>query len=113
MSHEEDKICPFCKTEIKEGATDCTGCHAFKGPKRLAYDKGTNMANGLIYLIWLIAGPGPIILAFFALLSGEPFSTVGVFLFWGSVIFFGGGWIIKKAFLEPAEQIIWIRGKAR
>jgi predicted nucleic acid-binding Zn ribbon protein len=104
VQHEE---CPFCKNEVKAGATVCSACGAYKAEKGLSRsDK-----QAIFILLWFFAMPVLMlvlsVIEFLGVMRTKEFSSPGYFIFGlvGSLI---GFWLLRLMF-KGCSEIVWKR----
>ena len=104
VQHEQ---CPFCKNEVKAGATVCSACGAYRE------EKGLSKSDKQVFFIILWFSAFPIlmlvlsVLGFFGIIQTKEFSSLGEFIFGlvGSLI---GFWLMRLIF-RGSSQVVWKR----
>ena len=105
MAHEN---CPFCKTQINEGAIVCHACNAFKNRRRVTYNAGSGFSLLVSMVAWFIFGPCLLLIGTLGFFKGESFSTcIFIVAISGSITYYGKKFLNK--WVKNGDELIWMR----
>jgi hypothetical protein len=96
----QSEHCPFCRTQINEGATVCVGCGAYKGQRKMEGALWSNLS--WYFPIWaapFVLGPLAII---WAISESWIVGVIMLIVIWLGYRMFRKGW-------RHANEVAWIR----
>jgi hypothetical protein len=105
------ETCPFCKSDVPDGASVCAACGAHKGP---AVDtlKGVPLMGCFTLFVgvgWFFYGPFYLYLIYFTKMHTTMKEKIYMQLFaWAVTI--GGVWLFRKIMRRLSRQV-WLRGQ--
>jgi RNA polymerase subunit RPABC4/transcription elongation factor Spt4 len=99
----QNELCPFCKTEIKNGAVVCSACGAYE--RTVGWDDMDRFLFLLIILGWMFFGPLLLLSAFNH--SGR---DARLFSYIGAAVTFLGFYVVRgiyRLFNKNGSKRVW------